>query len=93
MPTPRPLARLLLPARSVLEHAATLAVGFLGGLLFDRLGLPAPWISGAMVAVAVVSARWPLRDLHPGLRDLAMLLGGSTMGAAVTPETLRLLAG
>ena len=81
---------MLLPARSLLESAAPVAVGLLGGLLFAGLALPAPWISGSMVAVALVSARWPMRDLHPGLRDLAMLLGGATMGAAVTPETLRL---
>jgi len=81
---------LLFSARTVLEAVAPLAVGLVGGLLFERVGLPAPWISGSMVAVAAVSARWPLQDLHPALRDLAMLLGGSTMGAAVTPETLRL---
>ena len=78
-------------ARALVLGAAPILVGLAGGLAFERLGLPAPWISGSMVAVAAVSALRPLPDLHPALRDLAMLLGGTTMGAAVTPETLRLL--
>ena len=78
-------------AASPARVAATLAAGLAGGLAFHLAGLPAPWLSGAMVAVAVpVTFGW--RPVLPdALRDAGMLLAGLAMGSAITPEMLRSL--
>lgn len=69
--------------------ALTFLFGAAGGLGFTLLGLPAPWLSGAMIGVVVQM----LIGLHPvmpdPLRDLGMLLAGIVMGSAVTPQMLQ----
>jgi membrane AbrB-like protein len=74
--------------RPRLEIAAQLLVAGLGGFLFDRLGLPAPWFSGAVVAVVIWIACGQGRPLPRPLVDAAMLTSGITMGTGVTPEAL-----
>ncbi len=65
-----------------------LLIGAAGGALFDALGLPAPWISGTMLAVAA-AALSGLRVGMPGwLRQLAFMVLGFSMGANLTPATL-----
>ena len=73
---------------AVLSHAAQILVATLGGLAFHLLGIPAAWMSGAMVAVAAWGASGRGRPLPRPLVDAAMLVSGATMGAGVTPETL-----
>ncbi len=69
-----------------------LLIGAAGGTLFAALGLPAPWISGTMLAVAAAA----LGDLRVGmpawLRQLAFAVLGFTMGANITPATLAKIA-
>jgi uncharacterized protein len=65
-----------------------LLIGAAGGAIFDALGLPAPWISGTMLAVAG-AALSGLRIGMPGwLRQLAFMVLGFSMGANITPATL-----
>jgi len=65
--------------------------GATGGYLFHRLGMPAAWMSGALVA-ATVAALAGLRIRVPDPIGRAMfLLMGVVLGSAVTPETLRLM--
>jgi len=72
----------------VAAHLAQILVAVLGGLLFHVLGIPAAWLSGSAIAVTL----WGLTGwavlMPKALADLAMLLSGATMGAAVTPEAI-----
>jgi membrane AbrB-like protein len=73
---------------AVLAHIAQILVAALGGLLFDRLGVPAAWMSGAVIATVLWGfTGWGVR-MPPALRDTAMLISGTTMGAAVTPAAI-----
>lgn len=66
-------------------------IGLGGGYAFERLGLPAAWLSGALVAVtAATFAGLPVRVPGPAA-TAGFLLIGIVMGSAVTPETLRLM--
>ncbi len=78
-----------LPVSHVLSATlATLAAGALGGALFAWFGLPAAWLSGAMIAVALATlARMPAHVPTP-LRDGLFVVLGVTMGTGVKPETV-----
>ena len=73
------------PGHSIL---ITLVAATLGGGLFAALGLPAAWMSGALVAAAVLAMLGFEVDLPEGLRRAAFLVLGISMGTAVRPETL-----
>ncbi len=77
---------------NVLRHfVLPCLIGLAGGFAFDRLGLPAAWLSGALVAVTVATlAGLPVRVPGP-VATAGFLLIGIVMGSAVTPETLRLM--
>lgn len=74
--------------RLILAHSAQILVAGLGGLLFHSLGVPAAWLSGSAIAVVL----WGLTGwavlMPKALTDLAMLVSGATMGAAVTPAAI-----
>ncbi|WP_209004007.1 AbrB family transcriptional regulator [Labrenzia sp. CE80] len=66
----------------------TIALGAIGGLVFTVVGLPAAWMSGAMVAVAAAAlGRLPV-SLPDPLRDALFVVLGLSMGAGVTPEVV-----
>jgi len=66
----------------------TLAIGGLGGAVCMLAGLPAAWLSGGMLAVAL-AALARVRVAQPqGLRDAFFVVLGITIGAGVRPETL-----
>lgn len=65
-----------------------LLVGGLGGTLFHALGLPAPWISGALLAVAGAALAGVRVGMTKWLRQLAFIALGFSMGTSVTPEIL-----
>jgi len=77
----------------ILRHLAeTLAVAAAGGLTLGFLGMPAGFLSGAILTVAAASlAGRPMLIPTPLLRVLLVMIGIS-LGAVVTPETLRGLA-
>ncbi len=72
----------------VLKTVTTLAVGATGGAVFHLLGLPAAWLSGAMVAVAVVVLAGLPCAMPNRLRDALFVILGLTMGSGVKPETV-----
>jgi membrane AbrB-like protein len=75
-------------ARPLLITLATLAAAAAGGGAFAALGLPAAWLSGALIAVAALAiAGLPVKVSEP-LRRATFLVLGMTMGSAVTPSTL-----
>lgn len=76
------------PIPPLLVQVAMIAAAGAGGFLCDRLGVAAPWLSGAMIVTVLLGAFASPPSLDPRLRDLAMLLAGVAMGAAVTPEAV-----
>jgi membrane AbrB-like protein len=80
--------------RQQLEQvAAALAIGAGGGGVFWWLGLPAPWLAGAMVAVAAAALAGKIRTVMPkALTRIVFILLGLQIGGAVTPETIETLS-
>ena len=80
--------------RQQLEQvAAALFIGAGGGGVFWWLGLPAPWLAGAMVAVAAAALAGKIRTVMPkSLTRMVFILLGLQIGGAVTPETLETLS-
>jgi membrane AbrB-like protein len=72
--------------------AETLAVGAVGGLALGLLGVPAGYLSGAILTVAGASlAGRPMLVPPPLMRAIFVLIGIS-LGAVVTPATLHGMA-
>jgi membrane AbrB-like protein len=73
---------------AILAQTVQVLVAALGGFAFHLLGIPAAWMSGAMVAVVILGAFGRSRPLPRPLADAAMLVSGATMGGGITPEAL-----
>lgn len=71
-----------------MRTAGTLAISAAGGALAWALGLPAGWISGGLLAVAVASLGGFDTDVPRPLRAPAYLVLGIYAGAGVSQETL-----
>jgi membrane AbrB-like protein len=69
-------------------EAAVIAIAAIGGALFALLGVPAAWLSGAMLLVAVIGVLRPLPVLRKPWFDATMLVSGVLIGSAATPEAL-----
>ncbi|MHB2165558.1 AbrB family transcriptional regulator [Alsobacter sp. R-9] len=78
--------------RGALAQAWPIGAALAGGWLCDRAGVAAPWLTGSMIATIVLGALRLAPPMVPTLRDLAMLLAGTTMGASVTPEAVSAIA-
>ncbi len=74
--------------RAAAAQVFMIAVAAAGGFGFEQLQIPAPWLSGAMIATVVLCALKIAPVMLNPIRDLAMLLAGLSMGASVTPDTL-----
>jgi membrane AbrB-like protein len=68
--------------------AATLACSAIGGLVFELLGMPAGWLSGGMLAVAVASLCGLKSEVPMPGRWLIFLVLGIFAGSGATPQTL-----
>ena len=82
----------------VLRWLVTLAVGFAGGVVAQRLGAPLPWLLGGMAATAVAA----LGGLRPFGQPLAFPMSarlvlvpviGVLIGGAVSPDVLSAMPG
>jgi membrane AbrB-like protein len=82
-------ARLLPWFSSLVRLAETLLIAAVGGAIFTGLGFPAGWLSGAMVAVAVAALAGRPMSIPAPLTRVVFVAVGISLGAAVTPETLR----
>jgi len=72
----------------LLGQGAILAVAFVGGLAAATSGVPAGWMSGAMVAVTAFAATGRAKPFLPPLRDFVIVLTGVSMGSGATPDAL-----
>lgn len=71
-----------------LRIAEALAIGAVGGFAFDWLGLPAGFLSGAMLAVAILAlAGRPLSMPQPLMHVMTCTLG-ITLGSVASPEMM-----
>lgn len=86
--SPRPPPPPAPPLDRVLGQAGQVLAGGLGGYALHSLGLPAAWLSGAVIGGVLWNATGLGRPLAAPLRDAAMLFSGAAMGAGVTPEAL-----
>lgn len=85
----RVLSRVSPAWRPVADDAVLLFVAFAGGLAFHLLGVPAGWLTGAMIAVGLASLGHSWRGPAPRVVDLGMLLSGAVIGSSTTPEALQ----
>nr|WP_280514466.1 AbrB family transcriptional regulator [Chthonobacter albigriseus] len=63
-------------------------VGAVGGGLFTALGMPAAWLSGAMVATGVAALLGLEAPVPARFRDIVYVILGISMGSGVTPEVV-----
>ncbi len=73
----------------IVRQLQTVAFGCAGSAAFLWLGIPGGAISGAMVAVTLMTVFGLAHRIEGVLRIAAMIASGVTIGAAVNPETLR----
>ncbi len=78
----------MIDRRRILRTLLTLAIGAVGGTLFGVLGLPAGWLTGAMVAVAIAAVAGTEVEVPAGLRNIAFVVTGSFLGSSVSPELI-----
>jgi len=72
----------------VFKLALTVVLGAMGGGLLALVDAPAAWLSGAMIAVAI-GAAWGMPVGVPDrIRTGAFVLLGTSIGSAVTPDTV-----
>lgn len=71
------------------DQTVTLAAALAGGCLVALTPIPAPWLTGAMLAAALAGIWRPIATIGPTFRDFAFLLSGLSLGCSVRPETLR----
>ena len=89
-PDPSRLAQWGLPPLA--GQVATLLLALVGGALVNALGVPAGWLSGAMMATALMAALRIAEPLSTPFRWAAMVFSGVAIGAAVTPAMMKSVA-
>lgn len=80
-------------SRADLSHIAAIYGGaFVSGLIADRIGMPLPWMIGALLfAMAVRLAERPVR-VPARTRPLGQMLVASSVGLAFTPDAVNAVA-
>ncbi|CTQ55793.1 membrane protein AbrB duplication [Roseibium album] len=80
--------KITFPDHAIGRFLITLLIAGFGGAVFHMLGLPAAWLSGAMVFVAV-STLAGVPVLFPNrIRDALFIVIGISMGAGVRPDVV-----
>lgn len=79
----------MLSFRQSLHIAETLGLAGFGGAILGLSGLPAGWLSGAMIMVAAAALMGRSMIVPPPLARVIFVLIGISLGGAITPESLR----
>jgi membrane AbrB-like protein len=75
-------------SRQIRNFIETVATAIIGGGVLALLGVPAGWVSGALLAVAMAALfRRPMQIPDPVIQVVMFTLG-VVLGSVVTPETL-----
>lgn len=80
-----------LAARKAGDLAGLALAAAAGGACLGMIGVPAGWLSGAMLGVGALAAAGRAALLPSALRQLAILISGVGMGSGLTPATLNTL--
>ena len=78
--------------RTVRQFAITLALSAGGGFLFQSLGMPAGWISGGLLAVAIASLSGFDSEVPQPIRAPVYLVLGLYAGGGVSQQTIHQMA-
>lgn len=76
---------------TVLRTLLTIAISIAGGYVVNLTGLPAGWLMGGALAVAVAGVAGAPLALPGWLRDVTFVFTGMSMGASVTRDSLALI--
>lgn len=76
----------VLSAKQFREAGLTLGAGMAGALFFHAVHMPAPWLSGSMLAVIVLALAGAPLYLPEAVRQLIWLMLGISIGSGFTPE-------
>ncbi len=87
-----PASQAISPAVAFGRVAETLAVAAAGGIGLGMLGMPAGWLSGSILAVAGFSLAGRPMLMPTWLMRTIFVFIGISLGAVVTPATLRGMA-
>jgi membrane AbrB-like protein len=83
-------AHLTLPSRQTLRHfGETLLIGTIGGVILNYAGMPAGFLSGAMIFVGIAALAGRPMTIPPPVARVVYVAIGISLGGAVTPETLK----
>lgn len=74
--------------QAVVPTLVTLAAGALGGAAFHLVGLPAAWISGALIFIIALALLQVPIALPNGVAVVAFVVLGTSMGTVLTPQLL-----
>jgi membrane AbrB-like protein len=72
--------------RALRASLLTLAAGGLGGFLFHLAGLPAAWISGALLLTLALALAQVAVDVPKPIEIASYVVLGTSMGTALTPD-------
>ncbi len=72
----------------IMSVARALFLGSIGAAIFYWLGLPAPWLSGAMIAVAIGMFSNIRCSIPDPMRNGLFVILGLSMGSGVQPEAI-----
>lgn len=75
----------------VFSTLLAIAISIAGGFVVNLTGLPAGWLMGGALAVAVAAIAGAPVSLPGWLRDATFVLAGMSMGASVTRDSLALV--
>ena len=75
-------------AQSLFRFAETLAFAAIGGAALGLAGLPAGWLSGAIVGVSAAALAGRQVFVPPRVGRIVYVLLGISLGSSVTPETV-----
>jgi membrane AbrB-like protein len=76
---------------TLLRTLLTVAISTAGGFLFNLTGVPAGWLMGGALAVAIAAISGAPVSLPGWLRDVVFVFAGMSMGASVTRDSLALI--
>lgn len=89
---PLPVSFPKLPALGLRHVGETLCIATVGGLALGLIGVPAGYLSGAILAVAIASVAGRPMHIPTWLMRTIFVLVGVSLGAVVTPATLHGMA-
>ncbi|HEM47074.1 MAG TPA: hypothetical protein ENO23_08520, partial [Alphaproteobacteria bacterium] len=73
---------------SIARIALAVAIGAVGGLVFSRLGLPLPWMLGAMAFCTVAAVMGAPIEPPARIRPIMVVVLGIMLGSGFTPSVL-----